>query len=177
MYLLSPTEHKPKEPAMAVTTTRRVQDIKIGDEVVSGHTAFVVHKIDDDDPMVRGLRDQAGVLWRQPGRWDEVTVYIDPKPGDPASILFYSDTRAAVIVRVTPKSIVVARVETGPSRLDMASDSGAYGVRPTLEDGILDRPIAGSEERFTWNPRTGSYRRGSIRLVLGHSVTRVDHRN
>jgi len=97
------------------------------------------------------------------------------KVGDPVTLTLWSDTRAAVVTRVTAKTITVARVETGPSRPDMASDTGAYGLRPTLADGILSEPIPGSAQRFTWT--RNAWRNGSTRAVLGHSVSRVDWRD
>ena len=99
-----------------------------------------------------------------------------PYVGQPASIVLYTDTRAAVVTRVTPKTIVIARVETAEPRLDMASDAGAYGLRPTLENGILDKPIEGTEQRFTWNERRQGWFHMGTRVRLGLSITRIDHR-
>lgn len=104
------------------------------------------------------------------------TDQTKPYVGQPASIVLYTDTRAAVVTKVTAKTIVIARVETGPSRLDMASDEGAYGLRPTLEDGILDKPIEGTEQRYTWNEKRQGWFHMGTRARLGRSVTRVDHR-
>jgi hypothetical protein len=97
-----------------------------------------------------------------------------PAVGDPATIRYYTDTRAAVVVRVTPKSIVLARVETGPSAPDTRCDAGAYGVLPQRAEGILDQVIEGTEQRFTF--RNGRWSNGSIKATLGSSVTWVDYR-
>jgi hypothetical protein len=100
----------------------------------------------------------------------------DPLPKMPATVHYASDSRAAVVTKVCPKSILVARVETGPSRLDMASDVGAWGVRPTLADGDITKIIPGTEIRFT-RRLDGTYRNGSCRVTLGRSITRVDWRD
>lgn len=101
-----------------------------------------------------------------------------PYVGQPATIHYYTDTRAAVVTRVTAKTITLARVETGPSSPDLRCDEGAYGVRPARSEGILSRPIAGSDQRFTF--RHGKWRNGSLtgglRATLGHSTTWVDYR-
>lgn len=95
--------------------------------------------------------------------------------GTPATLILWTDTRAAVVTRTTAKTITIARVETGPSRQDMASDSGAYGIRPTLADGQLDKIIPGTELRFTF--RNGKWRNGSTVATLGHSISRIDWRD
>lgn len=99
---------------------------------------------------------------------------VRPVVGTPATIHYYTDTRAAVVTRVTAKTITLSRVDTGPERPDMACDAGAYGVRPGRADGILDRPIEGTEQRFTY--RNGQWRSGSTRATLGRSTTWIDHR-
>jgi len=96
--------------------------------------------------------------------------------GTPATIHLYTDSRAAVVTRVTAKTITIARVEDGPARPDEASDVGAYGLRPTLADGQLDKIIPGTEQRFMINKQTGRWQHGSTRASLGRSVTRIDWR-
>lgn len=100
---------------------------------------------------------------------------MDANVGDPASVLMYSDRYACVVTRVTPKTITVAKVETENGRQDMACDEGAWGVRPWREDGILDRPIEGTEQRFQRN-KHGRYTRNGLTLILGSSVTWIDYR-
>lgn len=101
----------------------------------------------------------------------------EPYVGQPATIHLWTDSHAAVVLKVSPKSILVARVATGERFLDLASDPGAYGVRPVLAEGILDQ-ITGANERFRRidsedGPR---YRKGSISVSLGYSRTRIDYR-
>lgn len=97
------------------------------------------------------------------------------KVGDPVSIRYYTDTRAAVVTHVTAKTVTVQRVEVGPSRPDERCDVGAYGARPGMADGILDRPIEGTEQRFTYTKR-GTFERQGLRLILGRSQDWVDYR-
>lgn len=87
--------------------------------------------------------------------------------GSPATLSYYRDTYAAVVTKVTPKTITIARVEVGPSRPDWACDVGAYGLRPMMADGILDKIIEGTERRFSFT--RGMWRNGSQRAYLGYS--------
>lgn len=105
------------------------------------------------------------------------TPYVPVAKGAPVSIMYYTDTRAAVVTRVSPsgKTVTVARVETGPSRRDMACDEGAYGLRPTRADGILTDPIPGTEQTFRLT-RRNRYENQGCYLILGRSTTWVDHR-
>ena len=100
----------------------------------------------------------------------------NPYVGQPATIHLYSDSLAGVVTRVTANTITVARVKTAESRPDMASDEGAYGLRPTLAEGILDQIIEGSAARLTY--RHGMWRNGSLsggtRATLGYSRSRID---
>lgn len=100
--------------------------------------------------------------------------------GTPASVVYVTDTRAAVVVHRTPKRVRVALVETGSYYHENPADVAAGDYPVTLADGILDRPIAGTERTYTlkidsegkvygWSGTHG-------RLALGHSVTRTDHR-
>jgi hypothetical protein len=103
---------------------------------------------------------------------------VPPRPpyvGQPATIRLFNDTKAAVVVHVTPKTVIVSRVETGPTEPDMRCDVGAYGVRPVRAEGILDRIVPGTRERFTLR-KNGRYHNGSISLTLGHSVSFTDYR-
>lgn len=100
---------------------------------------------------------------------------MDAREGDPASVRMYSDSYACVVTRVTPRTITVAKVETENGRQDMACDPGAYGVRPWREDGVLDKIIEGTEQRFQRN-KYGRYMRGGLTLILGHSTTWIDYR-
>lgn len=95
--------------------------------------------------------------------------------GDPATTSYWRDTYAGVVTKVTPKTITIARVEVGPSEPDMACDAGAYGLRPVQAEGILDRPIEGTERRFTFT--RGMWRNGSMRAYLGHSTEWRDWRD
>jgi hypothetical protein len=115
---------------------------------------------------------------------DHVSTTVDPitatpKVGDPVSIHYWTDTRAAVVTRVTAKTITVACVETEDAAPDMRCDAGAYGLRPTRAAGILDKIIYGTEQRYTF--RANAWRNGSVRggtrLILGHSTTWIDWRD
>jgi hypothetical protein len=104
---------------------------------------------------------------------------VNITPGTPATIGYYTDSRAAVVTKVTAKSVWVARVETTNERNE--SDNLAAGEMPVrLADGVLDKPL-GAGERFTlYIDRDGKpyATRGdkSIRVRFGHSVTRVDYK-
>ena len=101
-------------------------------------------------------------------------------PGTPATIGYYTDSRAAVVTKVTAKSVWVARVETTNTRHE--NENLAEGEMPVvLKDGILDKPL-GPGERFTlYTDGDGKpyATKGdkSIRVRFGHSVTRVDYKS
>lgn len=98
--------------------------------------------------------------------------------GTPATIVLYTDTIAAVVVRSTEKSVWVRRVE-----LDETTKKSTGGGLPVItRQGILDRPVDGApEERYTL--RKGGRLvaagqdngRGSVRVVLGRSESRTDY--
>jgi hypothetical protein len=99
--------------------------------------------------------------------------------GTPASIVYPHDSRAAVVVRRTPKRIVIARVETGPT---VRVDGGSGDTPPIVEAvGILDKIVEGSEVTLTLRERKD----GSVyaengngcRVALGHSVSRTNYQN
>ena len=97
--------------------------------------------------------------------------------GTPATILYYTDTRAAVVTKITEKGVWIARVETTNRRRE--SDRLADGEFPViLEDGVLDQPI-GPGERYTRRSRadgTEYATRGDLRAHFGSSVSRIDYR-
>jgi len=98
----------------------------------------------------------------------------DIQDGTPATVLYPNDTRAAVVVRRTPKKVYVARVETTNRRRE--SDRLAEGEMPViLEDGILDQPV-GPGLLYTLKV-DGAGRpyaeRDGQRVRFGHSVTRI----
>lgn len=99
-----------------------------------------------------------------------------PVVGLGATMRYASDTAALVVIRVTPRTLVTQAVQTKEPEVDMASDEGAWGVRPTNAQGILDQPIPGTDRRWTLNKR-GQYVSHGQRLTLGHSVTRRDWRD
>jgi hypothetical protein len=98
------------------------------------------------------------------------------KAGDPASIRLYTDTRAAVVTHVTAKTVTVQRVEVGPGQPDMACDEGAYGARPVKSEGILDKPIEGTDQRFTWSATKNGFYNQGLHLILGRSQDWIDYR-
>ena len=99
-----------------------------------------------------------------------------PFVGQAATIRYYTDTRAAVVTKVTAKTITIARVETTDAKPDEACDAGAYGLRPMRAEGILDRPIAGTELVFRFTKRNRWENQGCV-ARLGSSVEWVDYRN
>lgn len=105
------------------------------------------------------------------------SVIPAPFAGQPATVRLYTDTRAAVVTKVSPsgKTITVHRVETTDMVADERCDEGAYGARPMRADGILDKIIEGSGQTFRQS-KHGEWRNGSTRLRLGSSVTWVDYR-
>lgn len=98
--------------------------------------------------------------------------------GQPATILLYTDTTAAVVTRVNAKGVSIARVETGEMTPDMACDAGAYGLRVEQAEGILDKITGPSQayRRVVRSDGTMIYTIGSIKAVTGRSVTRIDRR-
>lgn len=99
-----------------------------------------------------------------------------PFVGQAATLTYYTDSRAAVVTKVSPKTIVIALVEVGASTPDERCDAGAFGVRPMKAEGILDEPVPGTELRFSWNARRGCWMNQGTRARLGSSITWVDYR-
>lgn len=106
-------------------------------------------------------------------------LYPEIVAGTPATIVLHTDTRAAVVIRRTEKRVYVARVETGPTYRE--SENLAAGELPVmLADGLTDKPL-GEGESYSFFPNaTGGpvATRGdrSVRVVFGHSRTRIDYR-
>lgn len=95
---------------------------------------------------------------------------LNPYVGMPCSILYVTDTRAAVVVRVNAKSVTVQRVATDPESKRTIAERGPWPV--VQEDGILTKTV-GNPERFAFNGRR--FADGSIGLSLGRSVTTIDY--
>jgi hypothetical protein len=96
---------------------------------------------------------------------------MQPYVGMPATINLYSDTFAAVVVKVNAKSIKVARVETDGNPVRINSERELFPC--VAEQGILDK-IIGEPERYA---KVGErYRNGSISVTLGKSVKVTDYR-
>jgi hypothetical protein len=98
-------------------------------------------------------------------------------PGMPASIKLYTYTRAAVITKVTPKTVTVQRVEIGAATPDMRCDAGAWGVRPMRAEGILEAPIEGTDQTFRWSEKKQAYMHDGLRLIIDHSTEWIDYRD
>lgn len=101
------------------------------------------------------------------------------KIGTPATILYDTDTRAAVVTRVTSDHVWIARVETKNRRRE--SENLADGELPVmLEDGDVTKPLGDGEMFTLYTDREGEpyATKGdrTIRVRFGHSVTRVDYR-
>lgn len=102
---------------------------------------------------------------------------LAPAVGTGATIHLFSDSQAAVVVKVNAKSIVVRRVE-----VDAASRYVTNPGEPLpciAKKGILDQPI-GEPERFklvrVLDDGMPQYANGSIRLGLGYSRKVTDYR-
>lgn len=99
--------------------------------------------------------------------------------GTPATILYWTDTRAAVVTRRTAKRVWIARVETTNERNER--DQLAEGELPVrIADGVLDKPLGPGEQYTLYTDSAGEQyaTRGdkSIRVRFGHSRTRVDYK-
>lgn len=109
-----------------------------------------------------------------------MTATVLPAVGTPATIWLYSDAVAAVVTRVSAKSVTVQRVKTDPdSQKRINDDREPY---PCFSwEGQVDEPIEGSApQRFRLvsvaEDGTPRYRNGSISLSLGRSVQVTDYR-
>lgn len=96
----------------------------------------------------------------------------DVAAGTPATVIIYTDTQAAVVVKRTPKRVVVALVETDPSTREQAAP-GTPDPGWRVE-GDLTKIIAGTERTYTLREdKSGKvYANNSDggRVSLGHSV-------
>jgi hypothetical protein len=97
-----------------------------------------------------------------------------PQVGTPATILLYSDTTAGVVVKVNPKSIVVAKVELDESTRRVSNPGEPFPR--VVVNGDVSRPIRGTEQRFMLRKDGRGYGTGSIRVRLGDSVDVTDYR-
>jgi hypothetical protein len=101
----------------------------------------------------------------------------DITAGTPASIVYPHDYRAAVVVKRTPKRVVIARVEVGPVRV---IEQGGYGAI-TEAEGILTEVRPGTEQSYTLRTRKdGSVygdRADGGRVNFGRSVDRINSMN
>lgn len=103
---------------------------------------------------------------------DTVIRETEVKVGTPATIHLYSDSVAAVVVKVTRTQVHVRRVETGEETT--VQMKGPWPVREA--QGLLDQPV-GEVEVYRVG-KDGVLAGGgdrSIRLSLGHSVSRTDY--
>ncbi len=102
-----------------------------------------------------------------------------PYVGQPATIHLYTDSVAAVVTKVNPKSIIVCSVPVIEGSRRRVNDE-AEPFPCWAEDGDVDAPAdkRGTPERFTivQTERGTRYGVGSIRVTLGRSVSKVDHR-
>lgn len=149
----------------------------------------VVRFVDDELGTVQAV-DAAGqitAVTMDNGRDRDVTYerfspVVAPYVGMPCSILLYTDTCPAIVVRVNKKSITVARVpeKEGTTKhtaqCECADCPGPNGNPwPITEtEGDLQGE-QGAPERFRM-VREGRYRNGSVGVMLGRSVRRVDYR-
>lgn len=105
------------------------------------------------------------------------TTVLKPAVGCPATIHLFSDSQAAVVVKVNAKSIVVQRVE-----VDEASKRQTNPGEPFpcwVWNGDTGKPV-GEPERYklvrVLDDGMPQYANGSIRLGLGYSHTKRDYR-
>lgn len=119
----------------------------------------------------RGLH-QVGV-----GTLDRFDRRIELTPGVAATEPLVTDTIAGVISRVTRTTVTFQQVETRKATRNMMVDQGPWPVMDS--EGILDRPIVGTEKRFTRRERDGkiTYWNGRTRLIIGTSFSRRDYRD
>jgi hypothetical protein len=98
--------------------------------------------------------------------------------GTPATILLYSDSVAAVVTKVNPKSVVVRRVEVDEASKRRINDP-AEPYPAWAWDGDVTKPY-GEPERYslvgTREDGSPIYRNGSIGLSVGRSVKFTDYR-
>lgn len=110
-------------------------------------------------------------------RYGVESVYPVPLVGMPATIHYVTDSSAAVVVKVNPKSVLIARVEIGPweqdMRVDGARDPNCFPVM--VAEGITDKVI-GEPHRYRRMPN-GRITDGSIGVTLGYSISRRDYRD
>lgn len=100
---------------------------------------------------------------------------VEPYKGMPATIHLYSDTFAAVVVRVNKKSITVARVATDNKPVRINNDGNPYPVM--VEQGITTEVVGTLERYVRYDGHYGTtYRNGSISVSLGKSVRITDYR-
>ncbi len=111
---------------------------------------------------------------------DTATAPIVPVVGMPATINLYTDTQAAVVIRVNAKSVTVARVEIGEYVKNMLVDGANSPDCPPVmvAEGITDKIIGGGErfKRIEHSDGRVSYRNGSIGITLGRSISVRDYR-
>jgi hypothetical protein len=102
---------------------------------------------------------------------------VEPYKGMPATINLQNDTFAAVVVRVNPKSVTVARVATNEAERYRINDE-REPFPCYAEPGILTEVI-GTPERYArvvTSDGSVRYRNGSISVTLGKSVRITDYR-
>ena|SRR5207237_10328626 len=96
----------------------------------------------------------------------------DVTEGTPATVIIYTDTQAAVVVRRTPKRVVVALVETDPTTREAAAP-GTPDPGWRVE-GDLTKIIPGTERTYTLkeDSKGNAFGRNADgqRVSLGHSV-------
>lgn len=106
-----------------------------------------------------------------------MTQNITPEPGTPATQPYVTDSQAHVVTRVSKsgRTLWTRRVELGPVRYEREIPAGSGEPPVTLQDGILDQPY-GPEIQWRQRPNGTLMRGRTSRLVLGHSVRRVDYK-
>lgn len=107
------------------------------------------------------------------------TTRPEPTVGMPATIHLWSDSLAAVVVKVNAKSIVVARVETTEPRKDMSRDGATNPECPPVmvAEGIVDQVTGGWERYKRIDTDNGPrFSNGSTSVSLGRSVSITDYR-
>lgn len=143
----------------------------------------MVERVDRKDRYVPGdcKSDVIYVYWRNEsgrgsfpvGRYSHVKRFVKIEVGMPATIHLYSDSVAAVVVKINAKSIVVRRVERDEDSKRRVNDEREPW--PCFAwDGILDQPI-GNPERYGVLDN-GRITNGSISVTVGRSISRTDYR-
>lgn len=146
-------------------------------ETIIVHEVIATATPDPRRALVVFTRGRRGLHQVAVGTLDRFDQRIELKSGVGATEPLVTDTIAGVITRVTRTTVTFQRVETRKATRNMQVDQGPWPVMDA--EGVLDRPIPGTEKRFTRRERDGkiTYWNGRTRLIIGRSFSRRDYRD